>query len=143
VAPDPDIHCKSLAAARTIGGIAFDSEEFLDLRLFPLGARATLRHMGYPKCKHPFRWVEPSIKTPPLSDYMKSDAPDVKSCKETHTCVFCGAHDEGEGWIGGSIDFPIQWDFLPAEANPIRILESLLGKLDEHQSNGPNRPEPT
>jgi hypothetical protein len=142
VASDPDIHCKSLAVARTLGGIAFDEGAFLDLTVFPLEARASLRLMGYPKCAHPRRWVKPTISSPPLSDFMGDEAPDVKIHKETHNCVFCGAKDEGEGWVGGSMDHPIQWDYLPPALNPIRILETLLGTLNEHQSNGPDRPEP-
>lgn len=142
---DPDLDRKSLAVARVIGDIAFDEGHVTELTVFPLGVRSTLKKMGFPKCSHPRQIERPTLTDHPISDFMQGNqAPSVEHLERgSRECVFCGAKNKGSGWRDGSMNFPIQWDYLPSHSNPLLSLERTLDLLDECQSNGADRPQPT
>ena len=144
VASDPKLDRKSLAVARIIGDIAFDEGQVIDLMAFPLGLRSTLKKMGFPKCGHPNQIERPTLRgTPPISDFMRGNQAPVLPPPNRRECAYCGASNEGRAWKNGSMDFPIQWEYLPSHSNPLLALEHALDLLGEHQSNGADRPQPS
>ena len=144
VASDPELDRKSLAVARIIGDIAFDAGHVTDLMVFPLGVRSTLKKMGFPKCAHPNQIERPTLRgTPPISDFMQGNQAALPLPPNRRECAFCGASSKGSGWTDGSMNFPIQWEYLPSHSNPLLALEHALDLLGEHQSNGADRPQPS
>jgi hypothetical protein len=128
---DPDLGRKSLAVARIIGDIAFDESQVIDLMTFPLGVRSTLRKMGFPKCAHPHQIQRPVYADNPISDFMQGNQAPILNRPDKRECVFCGANNKGGRWTDGSIDFPVQWEYLPSHSNPFLALERALDLLDE------------
>lgn len=143
VASDSELDRKSLAVARVIGGIAFDASHVAELTVFPLEVRSTLKKMSFPKCDHPNPMQRPTPVDNPISDFMQGNQAPILSKQTWLECVFCGARDKGSGWKDGSMNFPIQWNYLPSHSNPLLALERALDLLGEHQSNGADRPQPS
>jgi hypothetical protein len=140
MASDSELDRKSLAVARIIGDIAFNASHVTELTIFPLEVRSTLKKMGFPKCAHPNQIQGPTPVDNPISDFMRGNQAPILPERTRRECVFCGARNEGGGWKDGSVNFPIQWDYLPSHSNPLLALERALDLLGEHQSNGTDRP---